>query len=352
MPRGSDPDIARQLLADTFQRSGPDAGALSDPIADTPMVVTLEQLRPYELNPRVTVNPLYAEIKASIRERGLDTAPAITRRPGESHYIIRNGGNTRLAILRELWAETKDERFFRIPCLFRPWPTQGGMRGEIVALTGHLAENELHGTLTFIERALGVEKARELYEQESGGKPMTQVELARRLAADGYPVPQPHISRMRDAVQYLLPAIPSVLYAGMGRHQVERLSMLRRGAEQVWSQRASAEATAFADIFQDVLAGFDTAPAEFSFERVRDELVGQMAQALGADYDVLALDIAGLEGRQRVLHSTPTQHPAPVPHPSMPASDAAAVRPTVPPAAAGTPAAIPSASPATFPGDA
>ncbi|MBD4213363.1 hypothetical protein GUH42_22545 [Xanthomonas citri pv. citri] len=352
MPRGSDPDIARQLLADTFQRSGPDAGALSDPIADTPMVVTLEQLRPYELNPRVTVNPLYAEIKASIRERGLDTAPAITRRPGESHYIIRNSGNTRLAILRELWAETKDERFFRIPCLFRPWPAQGGMRGEIVALTGHLAENELHGTLTFIERALGVEKARELYEQESGGKPMTQVELARRLAADGYPVPQPHISRMRDAVQYLLPAIPSVLYAGMGRHQVERLSMLRRGAEQVWSQRASAEATAFADIFQDVLAGFDTAPAEFSFERVRDELVGQMAQALGADYDVLALDIAGLEGRQRVLHSTPTQHPAPVPHPSMPASDAAAVRPTVPPAAAGTPAAIPSASPATFPGDA
>lgn len=172
------------------------------------MVVTLEQLRPYELNPRVTVNPLYAEIKASIRERGLDTAPAITRRPGESHYIIRNSGNTRLAILRELWAETKDERFFRIPCLFRPWPTQGGMRGEIVALTGHLAENELHGTLTFIERALGVEKARELYEQESGGKPMTQVELARRLAADGYPVPQPHISRMRDAVQYLLPAIP------------------------------------------------------------------------------------------------------------------------------------------------
>ena len=41
--------------------------------------------------------------------------------------------------------------------------------GEIVALTGHLAENELRGGLTFIERALGVEKAREFYEQETGG---------------------------------------------------------------------------------------------------------------------------------------------------------------------------------------
>ncbi|QBH01346.1 ParB family protein [Xanthomonas oryzae] len=327
MPQGSETDIASQLLADTFPRSGPVAEVLSDPIADTPMVVTLEQLRPYGLNPRVTVNPLYAEIKASIRERGLDTAPAITRRPGEPHYTIRNGGNTRLAILRELWAETKDERFFRIPCLFRPWPT----RGEIIALTGHLAENELHGTLTFIERALGVEKARELYEQEGGGKPMTQVELARRLAADGYPVPQPHISRMRDAVQYLLPAIPSVLYAGMGRHQVERLSMLRRGAEQVWSQHAPTDAMPFADLFQEVLAGFDGTPDEFSFDRVRDELVGQMAQALGADYDVLALDIAGLEGRQRVLHSAPTPHPASATLSPAPAHGTAVDRPQLPP---------------------
>ena len=73
-------------------------------------------------------------------------------------------------------------------------------------LTGHLAENELRGGLTFIERALGVEKAREFYEQESGAA-LSQSELARRLAADGFPVQQSHISRMNDAVRYLLPAI-------------------------------------------------------------------------------------------------------------------------------------------------
>ncbi|MBB6366636.1 ParB family protein of integrating conjugative element (PFGI_1 class) [Xanthomonas sacchari] len=338
MSQGTSQDIASQLLSETFDRSGPSAQALTDPIADTPMVVTLDQLRPYDLNPRVTVNPLYAEIKASIRERGLDTAPAITRRPGATHYMIRNGGNTRLAILRELWAETKDERFFRIPCLFRPWPE----RGEIIALTGHLAENELQGKLTFIERALGVEKARELYESENGGKPISQMELARRLAADGYPIPQPHISRMRDAVQYLLPAIPSVLYAGMGRHQVERLSLLRRGAEQVWSQRAEADAIAFADLFQDVLSGFDVAPDEFSFDRVRDELIGQMAQVLGADYDVLALDIAGLEGRQRVLLSAPTPTMPPV----APSSRGAAQDPSPRPTGDGTAPATAAARPA------
>ena len=211
-------DMAAKLLATGFERSGPSAATLSDPIADTPMVVTLDQLRPYDHDPRVTRNPAYAEIKASIRERGLDAPPAITRRPGEAHYIIRNGGNTRLAILRELWSETKEERFFRIACLFRPWPA----RGEIVALTGHLAENELRGGLTFIERALGIEKAREFYEQESG-QALSQSELARRLTADGYPVPQSHISRMNDAVRYLLPAIPNLLYGGLGRHQVMSL---------------------------------------------------------------------------------------------------------------------------------
>ena len=285
-------DMAAKLLADRFEHSGPVADALSDPIADTPMTVTLDQLQPYDLNPRVTRNPRYDEIKASIRERGLDAPPAITRRPGETHYIIRNGGNTRLAILRELWSETKDERFFRISCLFRPWPE----RGEIIALTGHLAENELHGGLSFIERALGVEKARELYEQESG-QTLTQSELARRLSADGYPIAQPHISRMQDAVRYLLPAIPSVLYGGLGRPQVERLTALRRASARIWEARGASKRLAvdFPSLFNDVLAVFDGDTDGFSIKRVQDELIGQMAELLEADYDSLTLEIGETE---------------------------------------------------------
>lgn len=299
-------DMAAKLLASGFERSGPSAAALTDPIADTPMVVTLDQLRSYDHDPRVTRNPAYEDIKASIRERGLDAPPAITRRPGEPHYIIRNGGNTRLAILRELWSETKDERFFRISCLFRPWP----QRGEVVMLTGHLAENELRGGLSFIERALGVEKAREFYEQEMGrdsGQPLSQSELARRLTADGFPLPQSHISRMQDAVHYLLPAIPNLLYGGLGRHQVERLAVLRKACERTWERRALGRSLSmdFAALFQDVLAQFDTQPDDFSPQRVQDELVGQMAELLEADYDTLALEIDDTESRQRALTSDP-----------------------------------------------
>lgn len=288
-------DMAARLLAEGFSRAAPPAAALSDPITDTPIIVTLDQLRPYDLNPRVTRNPLYEEVKASIRERGLDSPPAVTRRPEAPTYIIRNGGNTRLAILNELWVETREERFFRIPCLFRPWSP----RGDIVALTGHLAENELHGGLSFIERALGVEKARELYEVEIGEQ-VSQAELARRLAADGYPLQQSLLSRMHDAVRWLLPAIPNVLYGGLGRPLIERLIVLRRAAERVWTRRAASLSLDidFPMLFQDVLVQFDGDLDAFAVQRVQDELVGQMGTLLQVNYDLLQLEIDNPGARQ------------------------------------------------------
>lgn len=335
MPELTSQQMAGKLLAAGFERSGPSASTLSDPIADTPMVVTLDQLRPYDHDPRKKRNPAFEDIKASIRERGLDAAPAITRRPGEDHYIIRNGGNTRLAILRELWSETKDERFFRISCLFRPWPS----RGEVVMLTGHLAENELRGGLTFIERALGVEKAREFYEQESTTT-LSQSELARRLAADGFPVQQSHISRMNDAVRYLLPAIPTVLYGGLGRHQVERLSVMRKACMLAWERYAKGRTLVqdFDDFFQEVLSQFDTQADEFAPQRVQDELIGQMSELLGIDYDVLALDLTESESRHRALVSDPTPPSAP---PALPEPGALALPPAAPTPSAPTLAATP-----------
>ena len=295
MPELTPESLASKLLAERFEHTGPAVDSVTDPIADTPMVVTLDQLRPYNLNPRVTRNPLYDDIKASMLKRGLDAPPPITRRPGERYYIIRNGGNTRLSILNELWAETKDEQFFRIKCLFRPWS------GEIVLLTGHLAENELHGQLTFIERALGVEKARELYEQDAG-QPLGQRELARRLTADGYPVPQSRISRMQEAVAYLLPAIPTVLYAGLGRPQIERLIGLRRSGLRTWNhfEHARSSTADFPSLFHDVLATFDRADSPFSFERVRDELTAQLATILTTDYDTVALALLEAETGQQL----------------------------------------------------
>lgn len=82
-------ELADKLLAPSFARRSPDGEAIADPIVDTPMIVTLEQLQAYDHDPRVTRNPRYEDIKNSIRERGLDAPPPITRRPGDRHSTLR-----------------------------------------------------------------------------------------------------------------------------------------------------------------------------------------------------------------------------------------------------------------------
>jgi hypothetical protein len=64
--------IKGKLLQGSFMNNGPTLAQLSDPIADTPMLVTLDKLRPYEHNPRLNRNPMFDDIKAV--RRGLATA--------------------------------------------------------------------------------------------------------------------------------------------------------------------------------------------------------------------------------------------------------------------------------------
>lgn len=306
-------DLKDRLLAPGFTAPPKVLEQLSDPVSDTPMVLTLDQVLPWHDNPRTTRNPKFDEIKESIRHRGLDTPPPVTRRPGEDKYRIRNGGNTRLEALNELYKETGDERYFRFNCLFRPWDKQ---RGEIIALTGHLAENDLKGDLKFIERAIGVKKAKVLYEQESGGESISQRELARRLKADGYPVSQSHISKMLDTVEFLLPAIPSMLYSGLGVDRVSRILSLRKASLSCWKRLYSGEGIDFEMLFQDTLAIFDSSPDEFIFERFQDELIDQMKRPLGLRYDQILLEITN--GQQEQRRSTLVDLPTPARPPEIP----------------------------------
>ncbi|HDQ4557908.1 TPA: ParB family protein [Pseudomonas aeruginosa] len=304
-------DLKDRLLAPGFT-APPVLEQLSDPISDTPMVLTLDQVLPWHDNPRTTRNPKYDELKESIRHRGLDTPPPVTRRPGEDKYRIRNGGNTRLEILNELYKETGDERYFRINCLFRPWDKQ---RGEIIALTGHLAENDLKGDLKFIERAVGIQKAKAWYEEEKG-EPVGIRELSRKLTDDGYPVSHSHISKMLDAVEILLPAIPVMLYSGLGKPQIEKLLSLRKSASSCWARLYAGEGIDFEMLFQDTLAIFDSSPDEFIFDRFQDELIDQMKRPLGLRYDQILLEITN--GQQEQRRGTLVDLPAPAAPPEIP----------------------------------
>ncbi|MGP0838118.1 ParB family protein [Serratia sp. CY85251] len=268
------------------------------PVSEMPMVLTLDEVVPFPDNPRTSRNPRYDDIKASIRARGLDTVPKITLDPErpELGYFFSDGGNTRYAILSELWQETGDERFYRFSCVFKPWP------GRLSCVIGHLAENEVRGDLSFIEKAIGIRQAREIYEAQLG-KAVTLRELSVLLGEEGYPVHYSSISRMEDAVLYLYPYMPHLLESGLGAPQIRQLLSMRVQAEKTWTLFAGEAGVdvAFEDVFGRVCRHFDS-PDAYSLEMFRDELIGALITALphpSLNYDRWLLELDPKEQNRR-----------------------------------------------------
>jgi len=213
--------------------------------------VDITRIQPYERNPRHGRNPEYDRIKDSIRSNGLDQPLVITQRPGAADYIVHAGGNTRLLILKELFDETGDARFSQVPCLFRPW------RRESDVLLAHLRENDLRGSLTFIDKARAVFDAKRLLEAELGAGKLSHRDLEAKLRAAGYSVSCGLISRMRYVVETLLPLIPQALEAGLGKRQVERIRLLERAAGTLWQRYCSGGESAFDAVFAALCRRYD-----------------------------------------------------------------------------------------------
>lgn len=278
------------------------------PVSEMAMVLTLDQLRPNPDNPRKGRNPRYEEIKASVLARGLDSIPKVTRDPdGEDVYIFSDGGNTRYQILCELWQETGDERFFRLHTIFKPWP------GRLKCLVGHLAENEVRGDLTYIEKAFGVHKARVIHEEQLG-RSTTLRELSVLLGEEGYPIDFSSVSRMEDTLNYLYPYMPRLLEDGMSRTQIVPLLSLRSSVTKVWksfSNEVTPDCNAD-DIFGAVCRVFDE-PDSYSLDVFRDELIGQLLKAFphaSLNYDRWLIELDPKEQKRREQFGEPP--PAPV----------------------------------------
>lgn len=287
--------------------------AVVQPVNEMAMVLTLDQLRPNPDNPRKGRNPRFEEIKASVRARGLDSIPKVTRDPeGDDIYIFSDGGNTRYQILCELWQETGDERFYRIHTIFKPWP------GRLKCLVGHLAENEVRGDLSYIEKAFGVHKARVIYEEQLG-RSVTLRELSELLGKEGYPIDNSSVSRMEDTLNYLYPYMPRLLESGMSRGQATPLLSLRSSAMKVWKSFSSDvnPNCTLDEVFGAVCKCFDE-PESYALDIFRDEFIGQLVKALphpSLNYDRWLIELDPREQKRREQFGDPPPLPALTPAP-------------------------------------
>ena len=240
-------------------------------------------IKPYEHNPRRAVNAEYARIKASIRADGLGQPLIVTQRPGESDYVVHAGGNTRLRILQELFAETGEQHFGAVACVVRPWTREADV------LLAHLKENDLRGALTFLDKALAVANAKRFLEAELGVDALSQIRLAELLGNRGYSVSQSLISQMAYATERLLPVLPQALESGIGRPQVARVRALDRVVRALWLARAVDSEAEYDLVFEALCRRYDT--PDWDIANLRRALEAEIAERAEISLHAVSLEI-------------------------------------------------------------
>ncbi|WP_117317583.1 ParB family protein [Chromatocurvus halotolerans] len=252
-------------------------------VASQLVVIPIDNITPYERNPRHSPNPARDRIKDSIRAHGLDYALAVTQPPGTTHYVLSAGGGTRLEVLRELFAETHDPRFGRVPCVLTPWP------GEAEILLAYVRENDLRGELSFIDKARAVMACKELLEAEQG-EPLSQQALSAALMRRGYGLSQAMISHMVYAVERLLPVIPVALEHGIGKPQVQRIRHLDGAAARLWAACGLETELPYDDAFLTLCRRYDG--PDWSFDDLEEAVAVEIAE--GADRSIQAVRLTAI----------------------------------------------------------
>ena len=262
--------------------------------SSAPQMIDISRIQPYEHNPRHGRNPEYDRIRDSIRNTGLDQPLVVTQRPDATDFIVHAGGNTRLIILKELFAETGDKRFAAVPCLLKAWCCESDV------LLAHLRENDLRGGLTFIDKARAVCEAQELLTEELGLDVISQRRLETELRRAGYRITQARISQMVYTVSRLLPVIPIALEGGLGRPHVERIRRLERAAHKIWQDRCSESAEDFEEVFTTLCKRYDS--PDWDTDVLRSALESEIAAALDVSIHTVRVMLdAEMAGRELVI---------------------------------------------------
>ena len=298
-------EARRKLITESLNVGNPRNNARNlpnflPPQIDCQLDLLVDEIKPYERNPRRANNAKFDEIKESIRVSGIRNPITVTRRPSESHFIVEAGGNTRLAAIQQLWTETKEPRFQKITVMFRPWCSESHV------LTAHLAENDQRSELTFWDKANGVVALKAELEHENG-RQLSLRELEEDLKRLGLPVDRTTLSRFQfvtSKLRALGDALRAVSLLDVKLMQ-PRLNLLSRYVDK----RVSTAIDIYAQVLNPVLHRHG---ARFSQTTVFDaaQLCGDCEQALATHFQEpvsqLRSDLAALDksSERRPTHDT------------------------------------------------
>ena len=270
-------ELSGLLLEGHFGQNPSDL-PMTDPVTIVQMVLKLDDIKAYDRNPRREINPAYDSIKESIlNQRGLNNPFTITRRPGDDHFMVESGGNTRLKILRELYQETQDEVFNQIQCLFVPW------KSEANVLTAHLIENEMRGDMTLIDKAYAVRELKRQLEEDQDTS-LSRSAFVRRTNDMGYSLSRRVLQRFEYALE-LDQYIPNTLRKGLGAHKIDGI----KTTENAYRKFCHSKTDQFASLFAHIMSEHDA--DNWDFEAVRRDLDQQLSVIIKSAPHQLRLEV-------------------------------------------------------------
>lgn len=190
------------------------------------MTLESSKIKPYDRNPRCSINPNYEEIKEAIKVKGVLNQITVTRRPGMYGYMVYGGGNTRLKIVQELDVEYPGNALYsHMKVVYRSW------RGESDVIAAHLIENEARGDTTFWDKANGLRSLKKELETELGTT-LSSNDVRIKAVALGWKVSRDTVQLYEFAVESLSEIGPWLKFNG-ARQIKERIGALSAAMKQL-----------------------------------------------------------------------------------------------------------------------
>lgn len=143
-----------------------------------PMLLKVTEIDSYDNNPRVFGNDAREDIRQGLKAHGFTGTFVVTQRHPGGNWMLSAGSNTTLELMKELYAETQDQRFLYVNCVPQAY------KGEATVLAQHLGENINRGDMRFWEVAKGMVELLALIEVERRREDPKVKELSAREAAD------------------------------------------------------------------------------------------------------------------------------------------------------------------------
>lgn len=280
-------------------------------MSDSILLLDPDRLSVSESNVRITANPAFASIKASIKaDHGKSLVLTVSRPSDDDDWEVVHGGGTRLLAVQQLKSELRSSsdvsQFEQVRCLPVPWECL--LHAQIAGLR----ENQARGNTSYAEDCLALLKIRQewLVSESVNDTDNTDKHFLDYMKTQGVTLSSSHYARMRICAELYLPCLEKWAFKGRASAaHVKDLISHRAAITRLMSHppewlnmslaMTSTEAKAFYDNHFASLAQ-STDAKDMSHQKLMSATTRRVAKALSIPPQTFKSALKGKEPRENL----------------------------------------------------